>query len=73
MVQCIEHLLGLGISDHLCLLVDIHVYTQTEIDKKPRLRYHKGRYKELTIHLVAAQNWAKLDRMNVKESFYEHI
>ncbi|KAK2167700.1 hypothetical protein LSH36_25g07072 [Paralvinella palmiformis] len=38
MVQCIEHLLGLGISDHLCLLVDIHVYTQTEIDKKPRLR-----------------------------------
>ena len=23
------------------------------MDKKPRLRYHKGRYKEMTIHLAA--------------------
>ncbi|KAK2150592.1 hypothetical protein LSH36_399g04006 [Paralvinella palmiformis] len=68
MVQGIEHLPGLGISDHLCLLMGIHVYTQTEMDKKPRLRYHKGRYKEMTIHL-AAQNWEELDRMNVEESW----
>jgi len=67
MVQAIEHLLGMGICDHLCLLVDLHVYTQTEMDKKPRLCYHKGRYKEMTI-LLAAENWSELDRMNVEES-----
>jgi len=33
MVQGIKHLPGLGISDHLCLLMNIHVYTQTETDK----------------------------------------
>ncbi|KAK2166525.1 hypothetical protein LSH36_38g04036, partial [Paralvinella palmiformis] len=51
MVQGIEHLPGLDISDHLCILMYLHVYTQTEMDKKPRLHYHKGRWKEMTIHL----------------------
>ena len=42
------------------------------MDKKPRLRYHKGRYKEMTIRL-AAQNWAELDQTNVEEIFEDAI
>ncbi|KAK2162970.1 hypothetical protein LSH36_88g00014 [Paralvinella palmiformis] len=58
MVHGIEHLLGLGISYHLCPLMGIYVYTPTVMDKKPKQRYHKGKYKEMTVHL-AAQNWAE--------------
>jgi len=47
----IENLPGLGIRDHVCLMMDLYVYTQTEMYKKPRLRYQKARYKEMTNHL----------------------
>jgi len=68
MVHSIEHLPGLGISSYLCLLMYLYLYTQTEMDKKLWLRYHKGGHKEMTIHL-AAHNLSELNQMNVNESW----
>ena len=47
----------LGSSNHVFPIMDLHVYTQLEIDKKSTLRYDKDRYQALTNQLNAEQFW----------------
>ena len=51
MVNHINYIAGLGLSDHACLLFDLNVYTAPNSHKEPKYRYHKGNYEDMNTYL----------------------
>ena len=43
MVQDIDYLPGPSISEHACIMMDLHVCTEIKMGKKPRLHYNKNK------------------------------
>ena len=56
MLTSVDHLPGLGISDHLCLTHELHVYTESNQQAKSQFRYHKGSYNSMNSELKTVNN-----------------
>ena len=68
MIQNIEYLPGIGISDHVCLLFTLQVYTTTVKSSQPRVNYHKGDYSSMKRHL-SEQDWSEMANMTCTEAW----
>jgi len=68
MVQPIEYLPGLGISEHACMLFNLHIYTPITGQAQTKFRYHMGKYNNMNDHLNKV-DWSLMDNMSLQESW----
>jgi len=69
MIKRIAYTPRLGLSDHVCLMYNLEVYTPELKKLKPKFCYHKGDYIAMNKYLKKI-DWAeKLQGMNTEEAW----
>ena len=66
MLTSVDHLPGLGKSEHMWLPHELHVYTESNQQAKPKFRYLKRDYIIMNSELLKV-NWPLMDDMNVRK------
>ena len=72
MINHINYLPGLGLSDHVCIFFELNVYIAKPEQSEPKFCYHKGDYTSINNYLMGI-NWVTPLQGKTIEDIWKYI
>ena len=72
MINHINYLPGLGLTDHVCILFELNVYIATPEQSEPKYCYHKGDYASTNIYRMGI-NWVSALQGKTVEDVWKYL
>ena len=72
MINHINYLPGLGLSDHVCIFFELNVYIAKPEQSEPKFCYHKGDYTSINNYLMGI-NWVTALQGKTVEDIWKYL